>query len=140
MSAPFVRVTDARQLRDRVCELLASDVSMEQCRDAMHGLGLTRYESLDGDDLVAIADAVVAEATRRFEAATDTVFVVVSEWTDGENLVEGVFKTRESAETCVKECTAQYIEMGRTPYVSPDGTENDPWDFDVVFGEQRLLP
>ena len=59
MSAPFVPVTDARQLRDRVCELLAAGgISVEECREAMHALGFTRYESLSSDDLGRIADAV----------------------------------------------------------------------------------
>lgn len=62
MSAPvqFVPVTDARQLRDRVSDMLAREVTVEQCRAAMHALGMMRYESLSSDDVGRIADVVDA--------------------------------------------------------------------------------
>lgn len=56
-NSPNAGITDARALRDRVRELLADDsYTLEECRDAMHRLGWTRYESLTSDAVEGIAD------------------------------------------------------------------------------------
>lgn len=78
----------------------------------------------------------------------DTVFVAHSEWvagygggSGGYSVVEGVFKTRESAELRAKEVTAEYVAMNNTPYISLDGTDNPcNWDFDVHIQEMPLRP
>lgn len=58
--ATNANLTTANDLRNRVCELLAYDVTMGACRSAMHGLGWTRYESLTDEQVGQIADAVRA--------------------------------------------------------------------------------
>lgn len=55
----MIQITNARELHNRVREFLADDsVSLEACRDAMHAMGILRYESLTSESVGDIADIV----------------------------------------------------------------------------------
>ena len=54
-------VTDAGDLRDRLCDLTGiRELTLQHAREAMHARGWTRYESLTDEQLGLLADDILS--------------------------------------------------------------------------------